>query len=393
MVPGTCPLIRRILVIREDRVAQIVDRRNEAGSSQAPVGVPVLDCTGAVVAPGFIDVHTHSDLTWLYYPECTSRVTQGITTEVIGNCGMSPAPFASNDANFRQTIWVIDQEPARRFGWATYSGYLEVLSQHRAATNVVPFVGHGSARQMVLSRTGTDPADALAPSQVAEVVGLVREALQLGAWGLSFGLMYSPGEGASFAELMSVASEVRRQNAVLSVHMRSYEAANIQHAIEEMVRIQSGCGVALQLSHLRVLRPGLRCGRALPASCLIPPETRSMQASPMRPARPLCSSSLPPQTAVAEWQPCWLGCPAIARTMPGVSLTAAIHRTRSSSFVPRPLKTPPRSGGPWAHSLTEAAWTGPTWPSTSCSARTVTSTWLCSAPKWWNRSSYCSMRR
>jgi N-acyl-D-aspartate/D-glutamate deacylase len=251
---GHVPPYPADLVIRGDRIDQIVDRRGEDGSSQAPVGAPVLDCRGAIVAPGFVDVHTHSDLTWLYYPECTSRVTQGITTEVIGNCGMSPAPFAANDANFRQTISVIDQEPARPFGWATYSGYLEVLSEHRAATNVVPFVGHGSARQMVLSGSGTGPGDALAPSQVAEVVDLVRQALQLGAWGLSFGLMYSPGEGASFAELMSVASEVQRQDAVLSVHMRSYEAANIQHAIEEMVRIQSGCGVALELSHLRVLR-------------------------------------------------------------------------------------------------------------------------------------------
>jgi N-acyl-D-amino-acid deacylase len=257
VVDGTAerPPYRADVLVQGDRVEQIIEHgQPEDGTSQAADGVTVLDCSGAFVSPGFIDIHTHSDLTWLSYPECTSRVTQGITTEVAGNCGLSPAPLDPADVNFRKTISVIDENPDLPFDWATFDQYLEVMSRHKAATNIVPLVGHGSIRQTTLARSGGDPGSALDAGGVDEIARLVGDALQRGAWGLSLGLMYSPGEAASTSELLAAAVEVQRHDAVLSVHMRDYEAAKVEEAITEMVQIHHRSGVNLELSHLRVLR-------------------------------------------------------------------------------------------------------------------------------------------
>src|ERR1700722_7023808 len=99
--------------------------------ADGPVGLESarsLDCTGALVTPGFIDIHTHSDLTWLTTPDCSSRVTQAITTEVVGNCGMSPAPRSRHDPSFRQTISVIDQDPGTPLGFESFDEYLGHLT-------------------------------------------------------------------------------------------------------------------------------------------------------------------------------------------------------------------------------------------------------------------------
>ncbi len=227
------------------------------GLAQSQAGAPadrVLDCSGAYVAPGFIDIHSHSDLTWLRYPECSSRVTQGITTDVVGNCGLSPAPRDPADPDFRKTISVIDEDPASPFAWESFEEFLDVLGQHEAATNVAPMVGHGSIRQMALSRTGGNPGTASGHREVAEITRTASECLQSGAWGVSLGLMYAPGEAASLYELTAVARECQSHGALVAVHMRDYEAAGIGQAIVEMVRVHDQTGVNLELSHLRVLR-------------------------------------------------------------------------------------------------------------------------------------------
>ena len=238
---GTVPPRRADVLLRGGRVEAIL----RPGSGSA--GVRGLGCAGALVCPGFIDIHAHSDLTWLSTPDCPSRVTQGITTEVAGNCGMSPAPRDPADPGFRPAISVIDQDPDAPLGFAGFGEYLGVLAANRAAVNLVPLVGHGSARQTALFRApGQDPGDAVAE--------LVREALACGAWGTSLGLMYPPGEAAAPGELTAVARETAAAGALLGVHMRSYAAAAAAASVQEMCELQARTGVRLQLSHLRVIR-------------------------------------------------------------------------------------------------------------------------------------------
>lgn len=226
---------------------------SDGGGAGAPAalrrGVRQLDCNGMLVAPGFIDIHTHSDLTWLSTPGCESRITQGITTEVTGNCGMSPAPRHSEDPSFRQTISVIDQEPDAPLEFASFIEFLETLGSHRAAGNIAPLVGHGSARQTALFGTGADAAET-----GASVTVLVERALSAGAWGTSLGLMYPPGESADSGELQRVAEVTAVRDALLAVHMRDYRGEPVLGSIEEMCRLQELSGVSLELSHLRAVR-------------------------------------------------------------------------------------------------------------------------------------------
>ncbi len=237
------------VLVRDNRIEAVLDR--ELGSAAAAgrdlPGAPRVDCSGAYVAPGFIDIHSHSDLAWLSNPDSLSRISQGVTTEVVGNCGMSPAPRDPADSSFRQAISVIDLDPDTPLAFATFAEYIQVLRAHRAAVNIVPLVGHGSIRQTALfSATSSCPA--------VEIETLLRDALEAGAWGTSLGLMYPPGEAADQEELAQVARITASSDALLTAHMRAYDAAGLLAAIDEVCDMATHTSVHLQLSHLRVLR-------------------------------------------------------------------------------------------------------------------------------------------
>lgn len=243
---GVTPPRRADVLVRGGVVEAIVPRSAQPFDDDHHIEAERrLDCAGALVAPGFIDIHTHSDLTWLSTPDCTSRVTQGVTSEVIGNCGMSPAPRDDRDPGFRRSVSVIDQDPDMPLGFTTFEQYLERLGAHQAAVDVLPLVGHGSVRQTALF-SGDD-----APTAVASVV---RQALIAGAWGTSLGLMYPPGESAGPDELAAVAEVTAAEGALLAVHLRAYEGGRVEQSLDEMVQIHARTGVNLEISHLRAVR-------------------------------------------------------------------------------------------------------------------------------------------
>jgi N-acyl-D-amino-acid deacylase len=213
--------------------------------------VQVVDCAGWVVAPGFIDIHAHSDLTRLAYPDAATRVTQGVTTEVIGNCGLTPVPVRPGGHRaFRPVIGPIDVVPEVELGWTSTAGFLDALEDTPGATNLVPLIGHGSIRYAAL---GPDPA-AARQGDLDLMAGLLRDALDAGCWGMSLGLMYAPGELSDRVELQRLAAELAARGALLTAHLRAYDAGRLPAAVDEVVSLAAEAGAGLEISHLRSLR-------------------------------------------------------------------------------------------------------------------------------------------
>src|SRR5699024_1484145 len=182
------------VLIAGDRIADV------ARASERPGGGydgEIIDCTGRVVAPGFVDLHCHSDLSLLAYPDNESRITQGITTEVVGNCGMTPAPGNADAAGLARVISTSNVTPDLEWTWSDVAGWLQALDDCSTATNVAAQVGHGSAR---FAAAGHSTA-ALDASQLAALEHEVEEAFSAGVVGASVGLMYAPGEAARADEL------------------------------------------------------------------------------------------------------------------------------------------------------------------------------------------------
>ena len=207
----------------------------------------VLDCRGMTIAPGFIDLHTHSDLTRIAYPDAATRVLQGVTTEVIGNCGLSPSPVGRNREELRSTIGPIDVVPELEFSWTSMGEYLDTLDTVPGATHLVPLIGHGSLRYAVMGLS----TEVATPEERDEIVRLLEEALDLGFWGMSFGFMYAPGESSDSREIDALAQVLSRFGALMSVHMRAYDLRGLASAVREIVGVAERTGVATEISHLR----------------------------------------------------------------------------------------------------------------------------------------------
>lgn len=208
----------------------------------------VVDAEGLLLTPGFIDIHTHSDLSRFAYPLAESRILQGVTTEVSGNCGLTPAPVPDDDVEaFRASIGPIDVVPHIPLNWQTTAEYLDALQEVPSATNIVPLIGHGSLRFFAM---GSEPNEPNGDQEVA-LKTLVTDALNEGYWGLSLGLMYSPGEYANIDELASLAQIIADHGATLSVHMRNYDDEGLVAAVAEVIAIAERTNVSVQISHLR----------------------------------------------------------------------------------------------------------------------------------------------
>jgi N-acyl-D-amino-acid deacylase len=214
---------------------KIVKVASEVGDADT-----VIDASGLIVAPGFIDMHSHSDLPLLVNPKAESMVRQGVTTGVTGNCGSSIAPLtdlARKDVAGRLGAQGIDAS------WSSFGEYLERLEQG-VALNVVPFVGHGIVRQCVM-----DLEERAATSgELEEMKVLVDASMRDGAYGMSSGLVYPPGRWADTSELTELCKVVAEHGGIYATHVRGERETMVQ-AIEEAVKIGVDAGVSLHISH------------------------------------------------------------------------------------------------------------------------------------------------
>lgn len=233
---GADPFCADVLVVG-DRIADI-----------AP-GIPIadaerIDCSGLTLVPGFIDSHTHSDLQVI--EGRTDKLRQGVTTEVIGNCGFSaypPAHPAEVLRSFANGIFCGDDT----WGWNSTEEYLRAVEESRTA-NVVSLVGHGSLRIAVAgSRQGP-----LSEAQLRSMESLLEEAFAAGAAGFSTGLMYAPGSSAPIGELRRLCTATAQAGKIYTSHIRSY-FSELVDAVDEQLDLARRSGGRLQISHLQAV--------------------------------------------------------------------------------------------------------------------------------------------
>ncbi len=209
-----------------------------------PIG-DAIDLTGLVVCPGFIDMHSHSDLTLLKNPNAESKIRQGITTEVVGNCGMSMAPVEdSTRSELVSYVCSLLSVEDLEIPWKSFGDYLSCLESSGTAVNVVPLVGHGTLRIAVMGFDDRVPSK----DQLDRMNALVRESMEQGAFGMSSGLIYPPGCYAKTQELVELCKTVSSLGGIYSTHIRG-EGETLIEAVREAIEIGREAQVSVEISH------------------------------------------------------------------------------------------------------------------------------------------------
>jgi N-acyl-D-aspartate/D-glutamate deacylase len=219
------------LAVRGDRIAAVGEV--EGGATLE------IDAHGLALAPGFIDVHSHDDFAVLTTPAMDFKLMQGVTTEVIGNCGMGAAPYEALRDHFGTFFGNMGTT-----GWQGYRGYLEMVEHAPPSLNVAMLVGHNTVRAAVMGMARRAPMD----EEQRAMRELVREGLEAGAVGLSTGLIYEPGRHCATQEVIELARDVAAAGGLYATHMRN-EASGLLDAVREAIRIGRESGVRVQISH------------------------------------------------------------------------------------------------------------------------------------------------
>ena len=220
---------------------------------EVPEATTELDATGLDVVPGFVDVHSHSDYTLLIDPRAVSALHQGVTTEVVGNCGHGCFPIV--DPTLAQRA-IYGYTPSLPLTWRDAAGYFERLEAAAPAVNVASLVPNGQLR---LSVVGLEDRAATL-DELASMRALLEESLEQGAWGYSTGLEYAAERAASPDELGSLCSVCARSGGLYATHTRHRDAGS-EAAVDEAIETAERAGARLQVSHL-VPRNGIEATRA-----------------------------------------------------------------------------------------------------------------------------------
>ena len=236
VVDGTgAPGIPADVGVEDGRIVEIGDLRDAQPERR-------LDASGMIVAPGFIDIHSHSDYTLLVDPRAQSAVAQGVTTELVGNCGHGCAPITEPD---RFTSNIYGYDPAVRIDWSTMAGYLDRLEAAGPAVNVATLVPNGNLRLAAMA----DPGATATPDEVRRMGMMLEEGLEAGAYGYSNGLEYALESAASEDETAELCRIVARAGALYATHERNKDILAAE-AIEEGIRVARASGARLQISHI-----------------------------------------------------------------------------------------------------------------------------------------------
>ncbi len=224
------------IAIADGRIAAI-------GSALPGEAEKIIDAEGLAVAPGFIDIKTHSDFTLPINPKAESKVRQGVTTEIIGHCGFSVAPCLAGKVELLRD-YLSPSAPWLPFRETSFRDYLDTFPA--TAVNAGMLVGHNTLRLMVMGMEPGPPS----PAQLKRMIELLEEGLDAGALGLSSGLFTTPGSYAKPDEMIALCQIVKRHNAGYFTHLRD-ESNNVLEAVEEAIAIAETCGVHVEIVHFK----------------------------------------------------------------------------------------------------------------------------------------------
>src|SRR5687768_9259119 len=215
------PGIRADVAVSKGRIAVV--------GASLKAGGRVIDAGGLAVAPGFIDIKTHSDFTLPINPKAESKVRQGVTTEIIGHCGFSVAPCLPGKVQLLKD-YLSPSAPWLPFRERSFPEYLDTFPS--TAVNAGMLVGHNTLRLMAMGMESRAPTSA----ELATMSGLLEEALDAGALGMSSGLFTAPGAYADRAEMVALCNILKRYNAGYFTHIRD-ESNEVLEAVDEAIDI------------------------------------------------------------------------------------------------------------------------------------------------------------
>ncbi|MDI6745414.1 MAG: D-aminoacylase [Thermodesulfovibrionales bacterium] len=232
--------------ITGDRIVAVIKKTGVKGSKgQRVKATKMIDAKGLAVAPGFIDTHAHSEFTLLADPRAEGKISQGITTEINGNCGLSAAPLYNEAEEHRENDI---KELKIKERWKTFGEYFGILESRGIALNFVTLAGHGNIRASVIGYKDKKPA----ASELKKMQALLQKTIEAGAIGLSTGLIYPPGIYSDTDELIDLCSELRTLNSglIYTSHMRS-EGKGLIESIKEIIRMGEEANIKVHISHIK----------------------------------------------------------------------------------------------------------------------------------------------
>ncbi len=228
--------------IKNDKIAVIDDLKSSSADK-------IIDAKNLIVSPGFIDIHTHTDTELLVNPKAESKIRQGVTTEVGGNCGSSSFPL--NEKDFEEYNKNLYERYGFKMFWKDTAGFLNALENKMVSINYATFIGHSDLRAFVVGKNDVPPT----AEQMEEMKALLARSMENGSFGLSTGLEYSPGSYAKTDELIELCKVVSKYDGTYATHMRN-EDDKVEEALEEAIHICREAEVSTQISHFKACNQG-----------------------------------------------------------------------------------------------------------------------------------------
>lgn len=205
----------------------------------------VIDAKGQVLSPGFIDCHTHSDFLLFRDPTMLSKLKQGVTTQMIGPCGLSAAPIKPDKVKLLDSyVGFIKAGAEPKYNWQSFGEFLDALDELDLGTNVGAYVGHGTIRINVMGFDARKPTE----EELVEMRKQTRDAMAEGAFGMTTGLIYPPGVYSEPDEIVEMAKALKEFNGVYLSHMRN-ESYDVLKSVQETINVAEKAGIAAQIHH------------------------------------------------------------------------------------------------------------------------------------------------
>lgn len=228
------PWFRGDLAVQGRRIAAV-------GKLDGAAAKRVIAADGLALAPGFIDIHSHSDTSILVNPGAESKIRQGVTTEVVGQCGASAAPLVGRAREDNEPEPGEEELP---ISWGSMAEYMDAVDRKGVAVNIAPLIGHGQIRRCVMGYDRRPPTE----DELRAMERLVAESMEAGAFGLTTGLIYPPGCYGDTDEVVALAKVVAGYGGIYMSHIRN-EEAGLLAAVEEAIDIGRRAGLPVQISH------------------------------------------------------------------------------------------------------------------------------------------------